>query len=162
MKAGTIVFDVGKVLLSFEPERVASLLPAEHRAALKEAMFGAVHRWSEFDLGRKPNEQIAEEIAAAAGVPGGADRASRTGKRNGFDNSVASPILAHGASPPSTGCLKRRKTNRSGWSAFHHHRATFDRMYRRMARNWRDESEMSNHQSFDQIRRGGGTSPTGT
>ena len=73
LRAGTIVFDVGKVLLSFEPERVASLLPAEHRAALKEAMFGEIHRWSEFDLGRKPNEQIAEEIAGAAGVPGGAD-----------------------------------------------------------------------------------------
>ena len=71
LQAGTVVFDVGKVLLTFEPERVASLLPAEHRAALKEAMFGPVHRWSEFDLGRKPNEQIAEEIAAAAGVPGG-------------------------------------------------------------------------------------------
>ena len=52
LRAGTIVFDVGKVLLSFEPERVASLLPAEHRAALKEAMFGEIHRWSEFDLGR--------------------------------------------------------------------------------------------------------------
>ena len=71
LRAGTVVFDVGRVLLTFEPERVASLLPAEHRAALKEAMFGPVHRWSEFDLGVKPNEQIAEEIAAAAGVPGG-------------------------------------------------------------------------------------------
>ena len=71
LQAGTVVFDVGRVLLTFEPDRVASLLPAEHRAALKEAMFGPVHRWSEFDLGRKPNEQIAEEIAAAAGVPGG-------------------------------------------------------------------------------------------
>ena len=66
------VGDVGKVLLTFEPERVASLLPGEHRQALKEAMFGPVHRWSEFDLGRKPNEQIAQEIALAAGVPGGA------------------------------------------------------------------------------------------
>ena len=72
LEAGTVIFDVGKVLLTFEPERVASLLPGEHRQALKEAMFGPVHRWSEFDLGRKPNEQIAEEIAAAAGVPGGA------------------------------------------------------------------------------------------
>ena len=73
LRAGTIVFDVGNVLLSFEPERVASLMPAEHRAALKEAMFGQVHRWSEFDLGQKPNEQISEEIAKAAGVPGGAE-----------------------------------------------------------------------------------------
>ena len=73
LQAETIVFDVGKVLLTFEPERVASLLPAEYRAALKEAMFGPVYRWSEFDLGRKPNEQIAEEISLAAGVPGGAE-----------------------------------------------------------------------------------------
>ncbi len=69
----TIVFDVGNVLLSFEPERVASLLPERHREALKEAMFGPVYRWSEFDLGRKPNEQIAGEIALAAGVDGGAE-----------------------------------------------------------------------------------------
>ena len=73
LKTDTVVFDVGKVLLTFEPERVASLLPAEHRQSLKEAMFGPIHRWSEFDLGRKPNEQIAGEIAEAAGVPGGAE-----------------------------------------------------------------------------------------
>ncbi len=73
LKADAVVFDVGMVLLTFEPDRVASLLPAEHRQALKEAMFGPIHRWSEFDLGRKPNEQIAGEIAAAAGVPGGAE-----------------------------------------------------------------------------------------
>ena len=73
LNAETIVFDVGNVLLSFEPERVASLLPEKHRSALKEAMFGPVYRWSEFDLGRKPNEQIAGEIAAAAGVSGGAE-----------------------------------------------------------------------------------------
>ena len=73
LRAETVIFDVGKVLLTFEPERVASLLPAEHREALKEAMFGPIHRWSEFDLGRKPNGQIAGEIAAAAGVPGGAE-----------------------------------------------------------------------------------------
>ena len=69
--AEAIVFDVGKVLLTFEPEEVAALLPERHRDALKEALFGPVHRWSEFDLGRKPNEQIAAEAAAAAGVPGG-------------------------------------------------------------------------------------------
>ena len=72
-RAGTIVFDVGKVLLTFEEEHVAGLLPAAHRAALGEAMFGEVHRWSEFDLGVKPNEQIAGEIARAAGVPDGAE-----------------------------------------------------------------------------------------
>ena len=71
LSAETVVFDVGKVLLTFEPEAVARLLPEKHREALKEAMFGRVHRWSEFDLGRKPNAQIAAEIAAAAGVPGG-------------------------------------------------------------------------------------------
>ena len=31
LQAETVVFDVGKVLLTFEPERVASLLPAQHR-----------------------------------------------------------------------------------------------------------------------------------
>ncbi len=71
LRAGAIVFDVGNVLLSFEPEKVALLLPEAHRAALKEALFGPVHRWSEFDLGRKTNEDIAREAAAAAGVPGG-------------------------------------------------------------------------------------------
>ena len=71
LSAETVVFDVGKVLLTFEPEAVAGLLPEKHREALKEAMFGKVHRWSEFDLGRKPNAQIASEIAEAAGVPGG-------------------------------------------------------------------------------------------
>ncbi len=70
LDAEAIVFDVGKVLLTFEPDEVASLLPEAHRAALKEAMFGPVHRWSEFDLGRKTNETIAREIAEAAGLPG--------------------------------------------------------------------------------------------
>jgi HAD superfamily hydrolase (TIGR01509 family) len=70
LDAEAIVFDVGKVLLTFEPDEVASLLPEAHRAALKEAMFGPVHRWGEFDLGRKTNETIAREIAEAAGLPG--------------------------------------------------------------------------------------------
>ncbi len=72
LRASAVVFDVGQVLLTFEPEEVARLLPEKHRDALKEAMFGRIHRWSEFDLGRKPNEVIAAEIAAAAGVTGGA------------------------------------------------------------------------------------------
>ena len=76
LEAGTVIFDVGKVLLTFEPERVAPLLPGEHRQALKEAMFGPVHRWSEFDLGRKTNETIAREIAESAGLPGPRRRCS--------------------------------------------------------------------------------------
>ncbi len=71
LQADTIIFDVGNVLLRFDPERVVLLLPEEHRAALKAALFGPALRWSEFDLGRKTNGEIAEEAALAAGVPGG-------------------------------------------------------------------------------------------
>ncbi len=73
LRADTVVFDVGNVLLSFEPDQVSLLLPEAHRAALKDALFGPVYRWSEFDLGRRSNEEIAEEAARAAGVPGGGE-----------------------------------------------------------------------------------------
>ena len=66
-----IVFDVGNVLLTFEPEKVMELIPQAHRDALGEAMFGKVFRWAAFDLGAESNERIALEIAQAAGVPGG-------------------------------------------------------------------------------------------
>ncbi|MBR3019145.1 MAG: HAD family phosphatase [Clostridia bacterium] len=66
-----IVFDVGNVLLSFEPDRVMELIPQEHREALREAMFGSAMRWAAFDLGAESNERIAQSIAQAAGVPGG-------------------------------------------------------------------------------------------
>ena len=71
LNAEAIVFDVGNVLLSFEPEKVASLLPQEHRQALYNAMFGPDWRWAAFDLGVESNEEIAQSMADAAGVPGG-------------------------------------------------------------------------------------------
>ncbi len=71
LETGAIVFDVGNVLLTFEPEKVASLLPEEHRQALSRAMFGLDWRWSAFDLGVETNEAIAQSMADAAGVPGG-------------------------------------------------------------------------------------------
>ncbi len=73
MKADTIVFDVGNVLLTFEPEKVASLLPEEHREALSGVMFGPALRWAAFDLGTETNEAIAQSVADAAGVPDGRD-----------------------------------------------------------------------------------------
>ncbi len=77
LKADTIVFDVGMVLLTFEPEKVGSLLPEEHRQALFRAMFGSDWRWAAFDLGAETNEAIAQSMADAAGVPGGKDMVLR-------------------------------------------------------------------------------------
>ncbi len=71
LETDSIVFDVGNVLLTFEPEKVASLLPEEHRNALSGAMFGPDWRWAAFDLGVETNEEIAQSMADAAGVPGG-------------------------------------------------------------------------------------------
>ena len=73
LKADTIVFDVGNVLLAFEPEKVGFLLPAEHREALFHSMFGPDCRWAAFDLGVETNEAIAQSMADAAGVPDGKD-----------------------------------------------------------------------------------------
>ena len=71
--AKNIVFDVGNVLLTFEPEKVSSLLPDEHREALSQAMFGPDWRWAAFDLGAETNEDIAQSVADSARVPGGRD-----------------------------------------------------------------------------------------
>ena len=73
LESDSIVFDVGNVLLTFDPAKVASLLPEEHRQALSQAMFGPDWRWSAFDLGVEGNEAIAQSMADAAGVPGGKD-----------------------------------------------------------------------------------------
>ena len=73
LEADAIVFDVGNVLLTFEPEKVASLMPKEHREALFRATFGPDLRWSAFDLGAETNEAIAQSIADKAGVPDGKD-----------------------------------------------------------------------------------------
>lgn len=70
LQADTIVFDVGNVLLFFDPEKVcAELLPDDTREALCRAMFGPENRWGAFDLGRDDNEAIARCIAQAAGLP---------------------------------------------------------------------------------------------
>ena len=71
MRYGAVVFDVGNVLLSFDPRKVSLLLPEEHREKLFQAMFGPENRWAKFDLGKESNEEIALKIARAAGVPGG-------------------------------------------------------------------------------------------
>ena len=73
LRADAIVFDVGNVLLSFDPQRVALLLPEAHREALSEALFGEVFRWAAFDIGLPSNEAIAGGVADAAKVPGGAE-----------------------------------------------------------------------------------------
>lgn len=73
LETDAIVFDVGNVLLTFDPEKVASLLPEDHREALSRATFGPDWRWSAFDLGVETNEEIAQSIADRAGVTGGKD-----------------------------------------------------------------------------------------
>ena len=74
-QAYCIVFDVGNVLLTFEPDKVMELIPAEHRSAMQHAMFGPDWRWAAFDLGAETNEEIAQSMADAAGVPGGKELA---------------------------------------------------------------------------------------
>lgn len=64
----SVVFDVGNVLLRFDPTRVAGLLPDENRRPLMEAMFGPRHLWAAFDLGLESNEEIARRISSAAGL----------------------------------------------------------------------------------------------
>ncbi len=68
-RAKTVVFDVGNVLLRFDPHVIAdALLPEDVREPLYHAMFKE-HRWAEFDEGRRSNRAIALDIAAAAGLP---------------------------------------------------------------------------------------------
>ena len=68
----TVVFDIGGVLLSFDPpELVKHFFPEEVRQPLYDTMFGGDWPWGRFDLGADPNERIAEELARQAGVEGG-------------------------------------------------------------------------------------------
>ena len=71
LHASCIVFDVGNVLLTFEPDQVMELIPARSRDAIRQAMFGPDWRWGAFDLGAETNEDIAQSIAEKAGVPDG-------------------------------------------------------------------------------------------
>ena len=59
LKADTIVFDIGNVLLRFDPGKVALLLPASIRQPLMQVLFGPQHLWGGFDLGAESNEEIA-------------------------------------------------------------------------------------------------------
>ena len=73
LQAQVIVFDIGNVLLRFQPEKACLLLPEEIRADVQHAMFdsdGGLSRWAEFDLGIIPNEEIAKDIALSSGHPG--------------------------------------------------------------------------------------------
>ncbi|MBR5110066.1 MAG: HAD family phosphatase [Clostridia bacterium] len=72
-QASCIVFDVGNVLLTFEPEKVMGLIPQAHRDTLRQAIFGKDFRWAAFDLGVETNEDIARSMAEAANVPGGTE-----------------------------------------------------------------------------------------
>ena len=74
LNADAIIFDVGNVLLPFDPQKVSSLLPEKDREALSGAMFGPDWRWSAFDLGAESNEDIAQSMADAAGLPDGKDK----------------------------------------------------------------------------------------
>ena len=67
-QSSCIVFDVGNVLLTFEPDRVMELIPEEYREYLREAMFGPEGRWGAFDLGAQSNVEIAQDISGAAGI----------------------------------------------------------------------------------------------
>ena len=73
LQAQVIVFDIGNVLLRFQPEKACLLLPEEIRADVQHAMFdsdGGLSRWAQLDLGVKSNMEIVSEIAAASGHPG--------------------------------------------------------------------------------------------
>lgn len=69
LQAEAVVFDVGNVLLHFDPEKACSLLAEDIRAPLQDAMFGPGYPWGAFDMGRESNETIAKRIAANAGLP---------------------------------------------------------------------------------------------
>lgn len=72
-KAEIIVFDVGNVLLSFDPDLVCSLLPAQHREKLPELLFGPLQMWAPFDAGLESNEELARRVEERSGLTGAAD-----------------------------------------------------------------------------------------
>ena len=69
LKAETIVFDVGNVLLDFDPQAVCDMLAPSHSRQLYPVLFGEMHLWAGFDLGAESNEAIARRAAQAAGIP---------------------------------------------------------------------------------------------
>lgn len=69
----TIVFDIGNVLLRFEPEKVCRMFPEGKQEAFYKALFEprcGMSLWDRMDLGIPENDVIAMEAAAAAGYPG--------------------------------------------------------------------------------------------
>lgn len=72
LRSKTIVFDIGNVLLRFEPLKVCTLFPESMRQGLYQAMFlpqNGKTRWDSFDLGIPENEEIARDMAQATGFP---------------------------------------------------------------------------------------------
>ncbi len=72
-QAEAIVFDVGNVLLSFDPAAVCGLLPENLRESLPEWLFGAPFMWAPFDQGLESNEALAQKVEDASGLPGAKD-----------------------------------------------------------------------------------------
>ncbi|MCD7955124.1 MAG: HAD family phosphatase [Lachnospiraceae bacterium] len=73
----TIIFDIGKVLIGFDPDIYIKRFEfdPEEEAYLSSSIFGGAH-WQDLDLGIKPFEQIREEIAASV-IPSYRDDALR-------------------------------------------------------------------------------------
>lgn len=69
LTAETIVFDVGNVLLTFDPPAVAELLPEAYRKPMFDVLFGPDRLWSKFDLGAENSAEASREIAGMAGLP---------------------------------------------------------------------------------------------
>lgn len=67
MAAKTVVFDIGNVLLRFDPKTVCERIPEDKREKLYQAMFAPDGLWPEFDIALESNESIARRIAARAG-----------------------------------------------------------------------------------------------
>ena len=73
LQADAIVFDVGNVLLSFDPEAVCRLLPESLRDTLPEWLFGAPFLWAPFDQGLESNEALAQKVEDLSGLKGAKD-----------------------------------------------------------------------------------------
>ena len=66
----TLVFDIGNVLLRWDPAYLETVFfPEPLRAGLHEAVFGKGLQWGRFDLGKDDNAVIARDIAERSGIP---------------------------------------------------------------------------------------------
>ena len=66
--AESIVFDVGNVLLRFDPKAVCSLLPQKLREPFYHSLF-VLKNWAPVDSGLIPQKQVAQHAADEAGMP---------------------------------------------------------------------------------------------